>query len=135
MPNFRSFFNPLPWLYGHIIDMVDTTFSYWRTLIICYFFQQSLKVQESTCSLHVIWNAHTIFYVLCKWQKSKFHENVLRKTFSTPMHETKFPEIKEFLVKFPELKKFPDTCIPIHFFLLYTLSKKYIPYCTLLILK
>ncbi len=42
-----------------MFDMVDTAFSYWRALIVCWFLQESSKVKES--SLHVIWNAHTVF--------------------------------------------------------------------------
>ncbi len=42
-----------------MFDMVDTVFSYWRKLIVYYFFQESFKVKES--SLHEIWNADTAF--------------------------------------------------------------------------
>ncbi len=43
-------------LYGHMCDIVDTAFRYWRALIICKFLHESSRVKES--SLHVIWNAH-----------------------------------------------------------------------------
>ena len=49
-----------------MFDMVDTAFSYRRILIICEFLQESSKVNES--SLHVIWNAHTVFLHFVKWQ-------------------------------------------------------------------
>ena len=42
-----------------MIDMVDTSFSYGRTLIVCKFLQESFKIKES--SLHEIWNADTAF--------------------------------------------------------------------------
>ncbi len=42
-----------------MVDMVDTAFSYGRTLIVCLFIQEFSKVKES--SLHVIWNADTAF--------------------------------------------------------------------------
>ena len=39
-------------LYLHKFDMVDTVFSYGKTLIVCLFLQESSKVKES--SLQVI---------------------------------------------------------------------------------
>ncbi len=40
-----------------MFNMVDTAFSCWRALIVCYFLQESSKTKES--SLHEIWNADT----------------------------------------------------------------------------
>ncbi len=42
-----------------MLNVVDTAFSYCRTLIICEFLQESSKVKES--SLYKIWNADTTF--------------------------------------------------------------------------
>ncbi len=44
-------------LYVH--NALDIAFSYERLLIVCWFFQESFKVKES--SLHDIWNADTAF--------------------------------------------------------------------------
>ncbi len=49
-------------LHGHMFDVVDAAFSYWRALIVCYFLLESSKVKES--SLYVMWNVHTAF-LLC----------------------------------------------------------------------
>ncbi len=46
-------------LYVHMVDMVDTVFSYGRALIVCYSLHESSKVIE--CSLPEIWNADTAF--------------------------------------------------------------------------
>ena len=44
-----------------MFDMIDTAFSYWKALIVCYFFQESSKVKES--SLYEIWNVDTVFLI------------------------------------------------------------------------
>ena len=52
-------------LFVHMLDIVDTTFSYGRELIVCLFLQESSKVKES--SLYEIWNADTAFLVTCSY--------------------------------------------------------------------
>ncbi len=42
-----------------MVHIVDTAFSYGRTLTVCLFLQESTEVKES--SLHEIWNANTAF--------------------------------------------------------------------------
>ncbi len=44
-----------------MFTMVDTVLKYWRTLIVCYFLEESSKVKES--SLHEIWNVDTAFFL------------------------------------------------------------------------
>ncbi len=46
----------------YMLDMVDTTFSFGRALIVCWSLKESFKVKER--SLHEIWNAADIAFLL-----------------------------------------------------------------------
>ncbi len=60
-------------MYVHLFHMADTAFSYGRVLIVCYIFQESSKVKES--SWHKIGNADTAF-LLCSSITFFFKTNV-----------------------------------------------------------
>ena len=71
-----------------MFDMVDIAFSYGRALIICYFFQESFKVNES--SLHEIWNADTAFVL--NWGRDMVYtgENVNLITYLKLLHNSPY---------------------------------------------